>query len=483
MRSRRNARVRVDEALFTCAFLFFSGCASAPKQTGPLRDALPNPPISDSCITNVRFTAPLTFGADDSFYASLLSASARGVIAVKYDCRGLRIVDDCYATGSYAFAATTLAETAVHVTRDNVHNFPFLTDTDILRLEKSVEILVVRTGLLSTTIYALHRDELRGDCKSATHFVQAIGLQNCADGTATQCIPVQIHVRPIADRRFPEAWAPVLSAGLSKCPRSMTWNGVLCEKGEADTSCETTGSTPCNSACELGIDSECERLSVADDGHVLQQACSAGVAAACAVVAQATGEPELFQRSCQLGDAASCARYTDLALLGETHLGGGYEAWRRACEGGVTELCWSWGLAAASGRAEFVGLYAYDAWVRGCQRGHGDSCFEAAAMRRARASGGEGHVEDVVDLLAASCAAPLVNWQGCLALGEDLLAQGGGERTSERALKVFERVCELKVRAGCVRAAAATLDRDRSRLLLGRACILGDVDACKQAVE
>jgi TPR repeat protein len=95
----------------------------------------------------------------------------------------------------------------------------------------------------------------------------------------------------------------------------------------------------------------------------------------------------------------------------------------------------------------------------------------------------EGRESEVLPLLTASCVGPEASWQGCMALGEYFLAGEGVERSTLRAVELFERVCEMKVRAGCVRGARVAGDRDRTYSLLGKACALGELDACMQAAQ
>jgi hypothetical protein len=135
-------------------------------------------------------------------------------------------------------------------------------------------------------------------------------------------------------------------------------------------------------------------------------------------------------------------------------------------------------MAAVRGGAPYQGLSAYEAWFRGCQRGSRESCHEAAALAKK-----EGRAAEVVPLLTASCAQSDPSWQGCMALGEMFLEGDGVERSTLRATDLFERVCAMKVRAGCVRAARVAGERNRTFSLLGKACALGELDACMQAAE
>ncbi|PKN49708.1 MAG: hypothetical protein CVU63_01375 [Deltaproteobacteria bacterium HGW-Deltaproteobacteria-20] len=475
--------MRTGPSLAVLAALLLLGCTPTSKPAGASSHADPPPHAVDppGCRASERVLSPLLVGADEAFHASLQRASAQGVVVVAYGCDGLRVLEGCRAPGSYAFAATTRVDHAARVTQDETWNLPLSREAVALSGEQVLDVATARLGLLSTTTDAVHGDELRGDCASSTHFVRSVSLgvaatrrgavgsavsaenvlgatvpEGCGEGADRRCAPTQLHLQPIAAHRAPADWSSVQPATVSPCPDGTAWTGLVCAKGQGEPS----------------------RGPEANEVSSLDRSCEEGVASACAALGRGDGGRPRLGRACWLGDADACASYAEVALLGETPSGDGYEAWRRACEGGLAHRCWSWGMAAARGGAPYQELSAYEAWVRGCQRGSRESCHEAAALAKKEARAAE-----VLPLLTASCAQSDPSWQGCMALGEAFLTGDGVERSTLRAVDLFERVCAMKVRAGCVRAARVAGERDRTFLLLGKACTLGELDACMQAAE
>ncbi len=463
--------MRTGPSLAVLALLL--GCSPTSKPAGTSSHADPPAPSVDPprCRASERVLAPLLIGADETFRASLRSASGQGVVVVAYDCHGLRVIEGCRAPGSYTFAATSRVDGVARVTQDEAWNLPLSSEASALSEEQVLGVAAARLGFLSTTTDVVHRDELRGACASSTHFVRAMSLgvaatrrgvagsglaaedvlgavPECGDA-GERCMPTQLHLQPIRTHRAPEAWSSVPPTAVSPCPDGTKWTGLVCAKGKGEPE---------------------------NDMSSLDRSCEEGVASACAELGSGDGGRPRLGRACWLGDAQACASYAEVALLGETPSGDGYEAWRRACEGGLGDRCWSWGMAAVQGATPFRELGAYDAWVRGCQRGSRESCHAAATLAMK-----EGKESEVLPLLTASCVGPEASWQGCMALGERWLAREGAEGSVLRATDIFERVCEMKVRAGCVRAARVSAERDRTFVLLGKACALGEVEACMEA--
>ncbi|HNZ22399.1 MAG TPA: hypothetical protein PLJ27_03440 [Polyangiaceae bacterium] len=461
---------------------------SAPTPAAPSMDSGSTTPSRSRFDDAIL--APLLIGARDSLRASFRKNTGDSVMVVSYGGDGLRLLDACHVPGSYVFVPTSPRLGRERVTPSDAPNLPWFEGGSSLSAEQSMPISVVRSGVSSTSLQGVYRDELRGDCGSATHFVVRIDFGSatmgedeapgpptvaaCTDPAQNDCEPVQIQLRAIAAARPPEAWSERLPPPNDACPQGLRWTGLLCAKHGLESECTESNQDGCGRQCEQGDAHACARLSKPIDDSLLDRACEAGVPSACHREGQKPDTARL-QRGCWLGSPRACALYADLSLLSESPAPDGMLAWRRACEGGMASWCWSWGLAATSGDERFLGLRAFDAWVLGCQRGHRASCYEAFKLLESQGKTAQG-----VAYAVASCADPDPNWQGCLALGEWLVQQEQHDSTA-RGAEVFQRVCAMNVRAGCLRAAQTTGDAERSIQLLGRACQLGDLQACMQA--
>ncbi|MCC6526280.1 MAG: hypothetical protein IT373_26775 [Polyangiaceae bacterium] len=126
----------------------------------------------------------------------------------------------------------------------------------------------------------------------------------------------------------------------------------------------------------------------------------------------------------------------------------------RACDAGQAARCAEAGQVWLRGGAglESNDLVALQTFERGCTFGDGKSCLEAALLHRARSEGGD--EPRYLDFLNRACAHDLA--VACTTLGFELGEHGG----IERALRSFERACELGDQVGCKQAAA-------TRALLG----------------
>jgi hypothetical protein len=97
-----------------------------------------------------------------------------------------------------------------------------------------------------------------------------------------------------------------------------------------------------------------------------------------------------------------------------------------------------------------------------------------------------GNAKEELPLLEAACAGDEPSWEGCLELAGRIEKGRVEAAAASRAQELYQRVCEMKVKKGCREAARLAQDSgnlERVSEWLGKACVLGDVEACLGAAE
>ena len=253
----------------------------------------------------------------------------------------------------------------------------------------------------------------------------------------------------------------------------------------------------------MGSDTACDQLArrhdLASVASRLKDACERGTGSACTWLARhderegRTDVVSLLDRACALGHARGCAgRAAGMSDSTESMADpGGVRAWRRACEGGDGAHCWSLGLAVEAETIEIEApVCPFEPWVLGCRAGDPSSCF--AASREASEDGTLRPTSAA--LLSAACPNDSrpetpAHWDACLERAGMLERGEAGEADPDQAARLYERVCDMKIRAGCREAGRMARKRDedgsgeRAVALYGKACRLGDTGACMRAAE
>src|SRR5690606_24630398 len=119
----------------------------------------------------------------------LEEAMLDGVAVVEYRCGKLALVRDCHLDGSYGFLGLSHREEVIQLTDvDEIRaNLPLDGSTIAasfgaeLERGRTLDLAMVHSGKLRTTVASATADQLRGDCQGATHLVR--GAFAMAQGT------------------------------------------------------------------------------------------------------------------------------------------------------------------------------------------------------------------------------------------------------------------------------------------------------------
>lgn len=141
------------------------------------------PPYDDSkCVEPGDTASPLVVDlhpAQRMEFELALKGAKHGIAAVAYSCKGLRLLPECTAPGSYAFTGATLKEQVVtfETGEELKANLPSLGAViPKLSAEMSngatLDVALAMIGRRRASQALVGREDLTGDCAGATHFVR-----------------------------------------------------------------------------------------------------------------------------------------------------------------------------------------------------------------------------------------------------------------------------------------------------------------------
>ena len=283
-----------------------------------------------------------------------------GVAVMAYSCKGMKLLADCKIEGDYGFIGMTRKEQVVRLAdADEVAaNLPFSGGKIGGELQRgsTLDIAMMIVGKKRTTWAAPTKEDLKGSCDGATHFVRGAIVGAFAMGTGTdakeraaaeifgagasagsssskqtqnrdgdisdcakaapdadkappQCgAPIRLVLAPIAKSApaaaaapEPEKAAKVDASEKSECPTGLVFADGKCTKPEAAKAYE----------CDPGKLDDCKTQ------------CDKGNAVSCGILAESHANrndfkeaPELFKKACEGGHMRSCANYGRVLMQG-----------------------------------------------------------------------------------------------------------------------------------------------------------------------
>ncbi|MFO7567358.1 MAG: tetratricopeptide repeat protein [Enhygromyxa sp.] len=353
----------------------------------------------------------------------LEEAMLDGVAVVEYRCGKLSLIRDCHIDGSYGFLGLSQREEVVQLNNvDEIRaNLP-LDGASIaakfgaeLERGRTLDLAMIHSGKLRTTVASATRDQLRGQCNGATHLIRGafVGAFAMAQGTkgkvGTVAEVFEAGLRAssssesaVAKRDGDPAACRGVAPGASQPPAQCTAAIRLELVAIGDASMNAGSSTP----AELEAQIACPEGMVASGAK-----CTAEKAAPYRCSGTDANE---CRTQCERGDPSSCA------ILGSMYEGG-YLVERdnraatsfhdRACRAGVPYSCSRLGVMYfyGSGVGQDLPL-ATELFQHACSYGDGDGCNNFGMML-AMGSGIERERERAAELFAWSCNAG--DMQGC----------------------------------------------------------------------
>lgn len=471
-------------------------------------------PTADACaIEGARTILPAS--QPEAIRAAI--AKRYGVLAVAYDCKGLRVLPECSAPDGYALVPLEPSDQAVSLASaaEVDLNAPAPPGEKAVDAPWAEHLVIAGRAVARRRSFA--RSDLRGACEGATHVVRRIDVGTTIDVATTklQCVsdrgellpscsrPLRLYLEPIgASPAKEDRGGPSIA-----CPRGAAPSRGKCEVASAGSPAPCTRDAPdaCKRDCDAGNPESCAVLGWLDlqdaskmiDGFKLSRAaCEAGLDTACGNAAMALAVLDdsddaskeilsLYTIGCDRGDAASCVELgaalfsmRDPALAARSA-----DYFTRACDLGSSIGCGDLGLSARDGKGvprDLVRARAH--FEAACAEGEQRFCMELGALLM---SVGGKEADRARALFEAACKAdqPLA----CMNLGSMYLDGTSVDQSFKRAEELFAKACEAKVGPACrslgwmrEEARGAPRDLPMAAGLYAKGCTMGDPMACAE---
>jgi uncharacterized protein len=367
-------------------------------------------------------------------------AMKEGLVLLAYDCTSAKLVAACTLDGSYAYIGTTKRDKKIEMaTSDEVAaNLPVSGLSWLSEIggkfgrETALFAQMSMIGKRSSAKKLAKRDELQGDCASATHFVRAatVGAFAVASGSKAElganasilgkganadsksATKIESRDGDLAacetstpDAKQPPAQCgaivrielePIGAAAIEKpelavagCAPGFVPADGACVKPDKPHQCDGTDAAACKAQCDAGSEASCATAaSLGKDLALATKACDASVAFGCRVQAELSkGKAKLgpLEKACATGDGAGCvalglAKLDDKKLAGEAQY-----AFRRACYGGGEhEGCTQLGMLYVAGKGGLTKSpkLATQFFEKACKEGSALACSELKKLKK-----------------------------------------------------------------------------------------------------
>ncbi|WP_234023859.1 SEL1-like repeat protein [Sorangium cellulosum] len=434
-----------------------------------------------------------------------------GVAVVSYDCSTLKLLTQCRLPGSYSYASVAQQANVIQLTNpaELQANVPFGAAALNSAIEggRALDVALVPSGKLTTTVVSASPQELAGSCEGATHFVRGalLGAFAMAPGSRGAARP--------ADQVFAAASA----AGASGQGGTTSKEGEL----EACRSAKPDAHAPAE-RCQAPLRLELVPLSarrpaqaeaapapapVEEENPTLASPCPHGTVLSGGKCSSPALAPAQL---CSPNDSRACAAQCGKGDVGSCyHLGYHYlsgkdlprddaraaSLFEKACDAGIALSCFARAkllmrdmvsnkaVADAAGRAKLRELSD-----KACALGDGWSCWSVAEwyLREGPQAVFPRDPARAVALLRRGC--DLGQGPSCSALGDMLVEGKLTAKDVPAAVGVLQRACEGGLAEDCValgdilrKGQGAPKDGVKAIAAYRRGCTLGDMRACNAA--
>lgn len=449
-------------------------------------------------------------------------AMREGVAVVAYSCKGIELLKDCHIDGNYGFMGMTRKEQMVRLSSSDElrANLP-VSGANIggeLARGATIDIAMVMVGKTKTTWTAPTKDDLKGTCDGATHFVRGAtlgafamdtgtsakvrataemfgasaeagsasdkqvknkegDLSDCAKATPTadappaQCgAPIRLVLQAISmEKKDPSKEAPAAAASdveapAASCPEGLVMSEGKCTKAEtaAAYQCDPEKGDECTAQCDKGHAGSCAALGVLlsqGRGGLDQDRAKAAAA---------------FQKGCDGGEAKSCVNFGWVTLEGvgvKEDPAAAAKILGKACDDGEAMGCAHLGRQLLAGRGVPADAKrAAELLDKACDGGDDKSCGVIGGLY----ARGEGVTQDyakAVTLYKRACDGS--DAEACDALGQLWETGAAGRQDKILASMMYQR--------GCYRASgSACTNQGRVELSMPGG---GNLDQAKRSFE
>ena len=353
---------------------------------------------------------------------------------------------------------------------------------------RSIDLALVLVGMRSTTVDAVDRAALTGNCEGATHFLQtaSLGAFSMATGSIgkaaavaelfkvgasgsseasrkamntdgsldacrsadpdakkppAQCgSPLSVELHPIAAKSAPSAKGADAGnkAGKAKgspeenpCPTGFNFaNGICTRAADAAHLCDPHDVNDCKTQCEKGNAPSCYNYGVSLDSEdkarpgVVRKACDGGHALACGYYGVLIFDEDAAKKEAANPINVEATKYARMSCS----MGSG-----EGCRW-LGDMLWGWGTR----RPMADPVEAAKAYDRSCSLGENGACWDLSDMYAA----GQGVRRDpkhAIELLDRACQGDTYY---CTKLGEALSSPDAGElQDFDRAFRAARKAC------------------------------------------
>ncbi len=386
-----------------------------------------------------------------------------GVAVVAYSCKGIKLLKECKLDGNYGYLGMTRREQVVRLSnsdelRANLPSMGGILAAKIggeMERGATLDIAMVMVGKKRTTWAAATKDDLKGTCEGATHFIRSAMVGAFAMDTGTKA----------KARVTGEMFGVGAAAGSASEKSVKNKEGDLddCQKAAPDSA---KAPPQCGAAVRLVLSpigagakagekaGEAPAKPVDPAAPPAEVACPKGLVLA---EGKCTAPKADLAFQCRQGDAAECTAQCDKGHLGScgalgvmlaTGRGAGRDfakaapALKKACDGSEAAACTWLGVLTADGSGvakDAAGAGAL--FDKGCSGGDASGCTRAGkALLASDAVKGAA-------LLEKGCSGG--DDAGCAAVAP-LYAQGRGvTKDGAKAAGFYKRACDGSDAASC----------------------------------
>jgi uncharacterized protein len=409
---------------------------------------------SGECHAVDKFGEPMVVDWKPDQRLELEVAMKDGVAVVAYDCKSFRLLKDCHVDGMYGFVGTNTKEQVVQLENaDEIKaNLP-LSGAGIaakiggeLSRGTSLDIALMMVGKRRTTWAAVTKEDLRGECEGATHFVRGATVGAFAMTTGSQA-----KVRAAV-----EIFGVGAEGGSESSKKIGNKDGSL----ESCKSAEPEASSP-PSQCGALVKLELQAIGAEKpkDNVASQNSCPRGLVL---TKGKCTTPKDAMPHQCFSGDLQDCTKQ---------------------CNKGDVGSCNTLGAMFFHGSgAEQSPQQAFKFFKLACDQGNGNACANLSIMY----DQGEGTERDPAKAFSlAKKACDDGSPDGCANLGVYYEKGVGTDKDSAKALRLFKVGCDAGSPGACFNAAlscqkgfSGSPDLVKAAEYYQKSCYGGDVRAC-----
>ncbi len=413
-----------------------------------------------------------------------------GLVVVGYDDNGFRLLKDCHVDGSYEFMGMTRRERVVRLesAEDVKANLPLGGLGIAAKLGgefeqgATLDIAMVMIGKLRTTWRTVTPQDLKGQCKSASHFVRGatVGafavdkgdrsqtravaeifglgagggasknsmirvidgqLPDCQNATPdsekapSQCgALIRVELLPIVANVDPKALAASDPTMVDTCAKPLVKIDGKCtdpsSQPRAVAECNYSEGPQCIAACKAENVKSCVKLALM-------------LARGDGVPADAGDAAKLAEATCKVEDPTGCLLWGDFQANGNgvpRNLRGAASTYAKACDDGEADACQRIGTQLLSGQGiPRDTATAARALSKGCKGGSHDACSDFGVL----ALGGQGFDKDLpaaAALFKRACDGDSL--VGCANYGYMAEFGQGVAKNIPAALASYTKACE-----------------------------------------